>query len=55
MSLGSPKAYQVLAILDNPTFKLPPKGLQKITDGSLWIESEKLPSVSPGDYKGFLS
>ena len=25
-----PKAYQVLAILENPTFKPPPKGSQEI-------------------------
>ena len=34
MSPGSPKAYQVLAILGNPTFKPPPRGLQEITNGS---------------------
>ena len=53
MSPGSPKAYQVLAILDNPTFKPPPRGSQEITNESLWIESKSLPSVGPGDYKGF--
>ena len=50
---GSLKAYQVLAILDNPTFKPPPRGLQEITNGSQWMESKKLPSVGPGDFKGF--
>ena len=30
MSPWSPKAYQVLAILENPTFKPPSKGLQEI-------------------------
>ncbi|KAL6310817.1 hypothetical protein AAG906_017557 [Vitis piasezkii] len=30
MSPKSPKAYQVLAILENPTFKPPPKGSQEI-------------------------
>uniref|UniRef100_F6GWC6 Uncharacterized protein n=1 Tax=Vitis vinifera TaxID=29760 RepID=F6GWC6_VITVI len=29
MSPWSPKAYQVLAILENPTFKSPPKSLQE--------------------------
>ncbi|RVX16253.1 Retrovirus-related Pol polyprotein from transposon TNT 1-94 [Vitis vinifera] len=28
--LGSPKAYQVLAILENPTFKSPPRGSQGV-------------------------
>ena len=31
---GVRKAYQVLAILGNPTFKPPPRGLQEITNGS---------------------
>ena len=31
---GVRKAYQVLAILGNPTFKPPPKGSQEITNGS---------------------
>ena len=53
MSPGSPKAYQVLAILGNPTFKPPPRGSQEITNGSQWMESERLPSVGPGDFKGF--
>ena len=35
MSPRSAKAYQVLAILDNPTFKPPPRGSQEITNGSL--------------------
>ena len=30
MSPKSPKAYQVLAILENPTFKPPSKRLQEI-------------------------
>ena len=47
MSPGSPKAYQVLAILGNPTFKPPPKGSQDITNGSLWIESRKLTKCWP--------
>ena len=47
MSLGSPKADQVLAILGNPTFKPPPRGSQEITNGSLWIESENLTKCWP--------
>ena len=52
MSPGSPKAYQVLPILDNPTFKPPPRGSQEITNGSLG-SPKNLPSVGPGDFKGF--
>ena len=33
MSPGSPKAYQVLSILGNPTFEPPPRGSQEITNG----------------------
>ena len=52
MSPGSPKAYQVLAILGNPTFKPPPKGLQEITNGSPRSPNSLL-SVGLGDFKGF--
>ena len=37
MSLGSPKAYQVLAILDNPTFKPLTRGSQEINE---WISMD---------------
>ena len=49
---GVRKAYQVLAILGNPTFKPPLKGSQEITNGSLG-NLKSLPSVGPGDLKGF--
>ena len=51
MSPRSSKAYQVLAILGNLTFKPLPRGSQEITNGSQWMESERLPSVDPGDFK----
>ena len=47
------KAYQVLAILGNPTFKPPPRGSQEITNGSHGGSPKSLPSVGPGDFKGF--
>ena len=49
---GVRKAYQVLAILGDPTFKLPPRGSQEITNGSLG-SLKSLPSVGPSDFKGF--
>ena len=49
---GVRKAYQVLAILGDPTFKLPPRGSQKITNGSPG-SLKSLLSVGPGDFKGF--
>ena len=49
---GVRKAYQVLAILGSPTFKPPPKGSQKITNGSPG-SPKSLPSVGPVDFKGF--
>ena len=50
--LGVRKAYQVLAILGNPTFKPPPRGSQEITNGSPG-SPKSLPSVGPCDFKGF--
>ena len=49
---GVQKAYQVLAILGNPTFKPPPRGSQEITNGSPG-SPKSLPSVGLGDFKGF--
>ena len=46
------KAYQVLAILGNPTFKPPPRDSQEITNGSP-RSPKSLSSVGPGDFKGF--
>ncbi|RVW31754.1 hypothetical protein CK203_106681 [Vitis vinifera] len=55
MSPWSPKAYQVLAILENPTFKPPPKGLPrgKLVHLNGW-RSLALPSVGlvGGKYPG---
>ena len=54
MSPYSPKAYKVLAFLDDPTFEPPPKGSQR---GKLvhlhGRRSLALPSVGPGDLKAF--
>ncbi|RVW95609.1 hypothetical protein CK203_039069 [Vitis vinifera] len=39
----SPKAYQVLAILENPTFKPPPKGSQELGgDFTTWFAAAKM-------------
>ena len=44
---GVRKAYQVLAILGNPTFKPPSRDSQEITNGSQWMEFEKLTKCWP--------
>ena len=44
------KAYQVLAILGNPTFKPPHRGSQEITNGSP-RSPKSLPNVGLGDFK----
>ena len=40
MSPGSSKAYQVLATIDNPIFKPPPRGSQEINQ---WISMDGVP------------
>ena len=50
---GVRKAYQVLAILGNPTFKPLPRGSQEITNESHLGSLKSLPSVGLGDFKGF--
>ena len=42
MSPWSPKAYQVVAILENPTFKPPPKGSQEINQ-CISMDGDHLP------------
>ena len=49
----SPKAYQVLEILENPTFKSPPKGSQGKLVHFHGRRSLALPSVGLGELKVF--
>ncbi|RVW26685.1 hypothetical protein CK203_115991 [Vitis vinifera] len=53
---SSPKAYQVLAIPENPTLKSPPRGSQgDFTSSSLMAETTKLCILALGTFPGNLS
>ncbi|RVW23325.1 hypothetical protein CK203_100932 [Vitis vinifera] len=56
MSPRSPKAYQVLAILENPTLKSPPRGSQgDFTSSSLLAKTTELCILALGTFPGNLS